>query len=232
MTYRNFLTASVLAAFCLVGSKADAATISLGTFNFDSNLFGNTLLESDGGTFSASNWLNILNADPGNPGYLTGANFDTGIANIGISGSPIYEIGYSTAIVNGAGNDFAIVDSSYSTADTYSIAVSTDGTTFTGFLPFLESIGTDTGVIRNYFYGGGGPFSATLNVISLDLSAFGIAPGGSIVAVRISGSPQADLIRVAGFATEQTAVPEPATLLLLGAGLGAVAARRRLKKRA
>ena len=70
----------------LTAPAAHAATIPLGAFNFDSSLFGNTLLESDGGTFRNSNWLNIVNANPGNPGALTGANFDTGIANIGLGG--------------------------------------------------------------------------------------------------------------------------------------------------
>ncbi len=62
----------------LVCSTRERRDHSLGPFNFDSALFGNTLVESDGGTFSSQNWLNVTNADPGNPAYLTGANFDTG----------------------------------------------------------------------------------------------------------------------------------------------------------
>ena len=48
---------------------------------------GDTLVESDvssSSTFRARNWLNVVNSDPGNPGALTGGNFDTGIANIGL----------------------------------------------------------------------------------------------------------------------------------------------------
>ena len=41
------------------------------------------LAESDGGTHSANGWMNTASAtDPGNPAYLTGANFETGISNI------------------------------------------------------------------------------------------------------------------------------------------------------
>jgi hypothetical protein len=211
-----------------------AATIPLGSFNFDSALFGNTLVESDGGTFSSQNWLNVTNADPGNPAYLTGANFDTGVANVGLFGSePLYTIGYSTGIVNGAGADLGIVDATFSNADTYRIAVSTDGVTFSSFQSFSEALAVNTGVTANYFYNSGGPFGAGLGVIPIDLSVFGIAAGSSIVAVQITGSPQADLIRVAGFAEGDAApVPEPASLTLLGVGLAGMAGRRWRQRKA
>lgn len=99
---RTRLVGLVVAAVAFA-AIASASTITLGSFNFNSNQFGNTLTESDGGTYRMSNWLNIVNADPGNPGALTGPNFNTGIANIGDFGTvPIdYTIGYNTPIVNG-----------------------------------------------------------------------------------------------------------------------------------
>lgn len=193
-----------------------AAQTTLGAFTFDDALFGNTLVESDGGAFSAVNWLNVVNVDPGNPGYLTGLGFDTGVANIG--GTPDYTIGYSTAILNAAGDDLGIVAARYS-SDTFTLSVSADGVTFSGPLAFGPGVGVATGDTRSYYYGGGGPYPADLFVYPIDLSAFGIASGGSIVAVKVTGAPQADLIRVAGFRAATPAVPEPgAAAMLVGAG--------------
>jgi hypothetical protein len=92
------------------------ADVFLGPFNFNAAQFGNSLWEQDGGAHSASNWLNTVNADPGNPGYLTGANFETGIANIGLFGGPrSYNIGYDNPLVNVAGPDFGVVVARFST---------------------------------------------------------------------------------------------------------------------
>jgi hypothetical protein len=99
-----------LCAGVLAAAGAQAGGVTLGTFTFNDQQFGDTLTQSDGGTFLASNWLNIVNANPGSPGALTGANFNTGIANIGNTGGTVdYAIGYNTPIVNGAGNDFGLV---------------------------------------------------------------------------------------------------------------------------
>src|SRR5437016_5892520 len=66
----------------------------LGSFSLNDSQFGDTLIESDGGVLRSSNWLATNNLDPGNPGALTGANFNTGIANVTPAIS--YTIGYST----------------------------------------------------------------------------------------------------------------------------------------
>jgi hypothetical protein len=189
------------AMLALAGSPAFAAPIALGPFTFDSAEFGNALVQSDGGTWAASNWLNIVNADPGSPGYLTGANFNTGIANIGLS--PVsYTIGYATPIVNGSGADFGVATAHYSTNDTITLTI--NGVTQN----YGPGLGVSTGVSEPYFYNGTSFSPVPLFVTSIDLSDFGVSPGAGVSSITVTGSPELDLIRVAGFATN--AVPTPA----------------------
>lgn len=217
MKQRPFLTCMASLA---LGSLAQTQT-SLDTFVFDNALFGDSLIESDGGIYSFGNWLNVLNVHPGNPGLLTGANFDTGIANIGIGSNPTYTIGYDTPIFNNPGADLGVVVARY-TEDDISLSVSPDGSSFTSPLTFLAASAVDTGVHHAYYYGGGGPFDAELFVQPVDLSNFGVALGESVRATQVTGSPQLDLIRVAGF----LAVPEPSTIALFGVGILAYSRRR------
>lgn len=203
-----FIGMLLLAADC-------AKATTLGPFTFNDSQFGDTLLESDGGSYRNVNWLNIVNANPGNPGALTGPNFNTGIANIGLNGNPIYTIRYNTAIANGPGADLGIVSARFSTNDTFNLAVSTDGINFTASIPFGPGLAVTTGVSRAFYYGAspGGTFSATLFVTPVDLSAFGLASGATIVATRTTSSPEGDLVRVAGLT-----VPEPNSLALVCGG--------------
>jgi hypothetical protein len=228
---RTRLVGLVLAAIACA-SAMQASTISLGPFNFNSNQFGNTLIESDGGTYRMTNWLNIVSVDPGNPGALTGPNFNTGIANIGFYSSITldYTIGYNTPIVNGPGNDMGLVTGYSYLGDTYHVAVSTDGIHFTSFVDFKGSSGTDTLVNRGYYYSSNGFFTTDLIVVPIDLSAFGIAPGGSVVAVELEGRPgeQPDVFRIAGLQASGT-TPEPGSLALVGSGVIALAGVLRRK---
>jgi len=216
--------AAASVALLALAGPAQAAT--LGAFEFDDSEFGDTLLESDGGAFSSNNWLNVVNADPGAPGYLTGPTFDTGIANIGLIGQPVYTIGYAGGIDNGVGADLGIVTARFSDSDTITIEFSLDGITFTGPIALGPELAVSTGETRNYVYDGGGPFTATLFVTSVDLSDYGFGAGDVVTAVRVTGGPQLDLIRVAGFGA---AIPEPTTwaLMISGFGLAGAGLRRR-----
>jgi len=217
-------TSLILATFAVGGT---AQAVNLGSFQFDASKFGNTLIESDGGAYSARNWLNVVNADPGNPAYLTGANFDTGIANIGLSGPISYTIGYTSGILNRAGNDLGIVVARYST-DPITVEFSSDGVTFTAPVVLSSALAVATGVNRTYYYGGAGPYPSSLYVTPVDLSTFGFAPGSSIVAARITGTTELDLIRVAGLG----AVPEPVSWAMMVSGFGLVGAGMRRRSRA
>lgn len=202
-----------------LGAGAQAQT-TLGSFIFDDNKFGDTLTESDGGSHSSGNWLNTTNANPGNPGYLTGAHFETGVANMG-AGTIDYTIGYASGIPNMTGDDMGIVVARYST-DNVEIRFSTDGVTFGPWTFPGSGTAVDSGEDRTYYYGGGGPYPARLWVHPIDLSDYGIGAGG-IMAIGIrtgGGSGELDLIRAAGF------IPSPSTVALVGAA-GLLAGRRR-----
>lgn len=232
------------AAVAVGAAGAWAGTVTLGAYSFDDRLFGDSLVEHDGGAHSAANWLNVDKVNPGNPGYLTGANFDTGVANMGIGSlsSPwkpsiqvSYDIFYDTAIANGAGADLAVVVFRGSTDpkywDNFYLSVSTDGTSFGAAQWFGKYGAVSTGVQKTYWYmARGEDVNGGLWVHLIDLDAFGVGAGAGARAVRITSDapivqPELDLIRVAGFRP----VPEPATGLLLGSGLALLAAwgRRR-----
>jgi len=203
---------TVIAGLLLLGVQS-AFPISLGPFVFNDLQFGDSLLESDGGTFRNANWLNIVNENPGNPGALTGANFDTGIANIGLGDTPVYTIGYNTVIANNTGPDLGIVSARFS-SDTFTLQVSTDGINFTGPIDFGPELAVDSGVGKSYFYGSGGVtlFDAELFVTPVDLDAFGLASGDTIKAVRVTSFPEGDLIRIAGLTSTGNSITLDATV--------------------
>lgn len=209
-----------LTALVTLGSVCAMSQTTLGSYTFNDAAFGDTLVESDGGTYSGGNWLNTTNADPGNPGYLTGVGFETGIANIGLSNPVTYTIGYTGGILNVAGADLGIVVARYS-EDPLDFAVSEDGVNFTSFTTIAANTANSTGEMFDYFYQGGGPFQAELFVHEVDLSDYGVALGNSVLATSVIGTTQLDLIRVAGLHP----VPEPSTFA--GLGLGALVLLRR-----
>ncbi len=214
---KKFIISALVAS--ISGTFALAST-TLGSFTFNDNLFGNSLVESDGGTHANGNYLNTAgNVNPGNPGYLTGNNFKTGVANIGLAGPVEYRINYLTTITDIAGDDFGVVVARYS-SDPFDISVSQDGVTFSPVLGVSAATAVATGVSTSYYYAPGGQFTADLYVHSFDLSTFGVA---SVKAIKVRGYTELDLIRVAGF----EAVPEPASVAAFAVGALALLRRRR-----
>lgn len=204
--------ASLVLTAALGGSSF---ALGLGSFNFDAAKMGDYLIESDGGSHRAANWLNLANVDPGNPGALTGANFDTGVANM--SGSITYTIGYNSAIVDQVGDDLGIVVARYSFDDVRFRL--NDGSAWTSWFALGSGTAVSTGVMKNYWYAGGGPYVAELWVHALDMSAYGVSMVKEIEIGDNGQSPQLDLVRAGGL------VPEPGTMTALA--LGALALLRR-----
>jgi PEP-CTERM motif len=241
----------LVALLWLLAGRAEG--LSLGSFDFDPAHFGDTVILTPGNSTLLApdrNWLNVVNANPGVTGALTGPSFDTGMLSAGFAeGNPeffsVRTIGYSTPIMNQPGLDVGIILGGLGAEapSRVAVSVSADGASFfegagtpagawgssalAGDAFVIAPAPVDTGVTRTYFHGDfcqcgfTDPVTLRLWVEPIDLSAFGIADGDGVSAVRILGDPDLALIRIAGL--EPAAVPEPSTLLLLGTGLLAVA---------
>ena len=246
--FKSFRLVAAATLLCIGAGTADGQT-TLGTFTFNNGLFGNSLVQGDGGAWANNNYLSVAPGNPGSPGYLTGVGFNTGIGNIN---NIAYTIGYDTPIFNNGGNDVGVVMARFS-ANPFSIAFSADGVSFGAAQTFGTTTAVNSGESRTYRYAGWGSFTANLFVQSIDLSAFGIGAGESVRAVRIIGQQEFDLVRVAGFnsAVEEivdlgdgggfrqaliggqtTVTPEPSTYVLMAAGLAGLAAVTRRRNRA
>jgi hypothetical protein len=79
-----------------VTTAAHAEPVALGTFTFDSRLFGATMTPEVPGSAVTGAWLNVVPVAPAPGTYRTGPNFNTGIL---LAIGPTFTIGYSAPIM-------------------------------------------------------------------------------------------------------------------------------------
>lgn len=180
----------------------------------------------------AWDWLNVVNAPISVSTAFSGFSIiDDGYAN-GPAGTTV-EMTFAPGVaVNGPGDDLVVFDGRYS-VNSYAWSTSYDGFVAEEALP--GGAFAFTGVVKSYFYGGGGPFSALVMAKAVDLSTLGVPLGASILKVRLRGTTtEVDPLGIGvlrGRGGQVPSVPEPGSLAFLGLG-AAMALRRRRSRQA
>lgn len=205
--------ASILgvAGFAAAGASAQL----IGPFDIMQNATSAQLIAGGGAGWD---WINTVNADTSVNDAFSGSDLiDRGYANASLG--TIVEVTFARGITNQPGDDAVLFDARFSD-NSYSVSADHDG--FSTALVFASSDFTNTGVNRRYFYGGSGPFEATVFGVAFDLSNLGVAPGQKVLALRFeTTSGQADPL---GFGS---LVPTPGGTAVLATGLLLGARRRR-----
>lgn len=213
----SYFVAACSVTALLFGASQAAAPIVIAGTTYDTVNFADTLISSSstGGTFSLGGGAATLAA------AVTGFDVDTwAFCNCD---SAYVQLGFTDNVVtNGPGADLALFE--IGTPDNFGISLTVGGVTQT-------VVSVSTGFTQAQGFG--------INLATVDLSSFGIAPGASVNSIVVNmGFPFANTSSSPTLAavTALNATPEPSTMVLLGGGLVAMVSlsrnRRRIRSRA
>ncbi|MBL8879042.1 MAG: hypothetical protein JNG88_07970 [Phycisphaerales bacterium] len=148
-------------------------------------------LVSGGGT--SFDWLSIANVPVTIQEAFTGFGvIDDGYANAQ-SGTTILLTFEAGAVTNHPGADVVLFEAGGPSPNSDVYLVSCDANNFSR--PTLASPNQNTGVVRDYYYGGVGPQTNTVWGAPIDLGAMGVTDGGGVTQLRVfAEGPSCDLL--------------------------------------
>ena len=223
---KDLLLSGLLALFAIPGLAAPIMLpTDLGAENFDTDNFATAVSDSS----CSSTCLTFGSGFPVSAGpfstatitpFLIGADISRGVAlgqgpAGGVADFVIPAFGSLASIANGAGADFVIWEAGGPAEDVF-VSVSLGGGVFSSAILYSTSVAIPADSSSGF----------ATNSVHINLDDFGIAAGGLIDEVKISGlftgvgGSGPDVLAVAALnAGPPTRLPEPASLALLGIGL-------------
>ena len=239
LQHHIFFLAVVLILILAFSPSASATMI--GSWDVQSAPTSASMLSgTPGGWFNGL--LNTVNEPISVNDALSGPNIlDAGVGNLLYRS--LFQLTFeSGSVLNNAGDDLVLFDARYD-AGAYAISSSYDD--FTNTFSIASSAFITTGESRDYYlekWPNPRSFTATIYGAAIDLSLLGIPDGADVTEFRVwsLNGIRSDFIGMGSLSTISTLstsaspvaqTPEPATMLLFGAGLaGLCVFRKKFKK--